>query len=82
MVASTVSFFNNGNTVVLNIGNSATAVNIGGTTTTLGINGNYSHEFNAGSSLCWHDFHSYNGTPNDYDARIQQGINQMEELLE
>ncbi len=34
-MASTVEFFNNGNTTTLNIGNNATGVNIGGTTTTI-----------------------------------------------
>ena len=39
-VASTVDYFNNGNTAILNIGNNATAVNIGGSKTTLAVNGN------------------------------------------
>ena len=69
-VASTVDFFNNGNTATLNIGNSATAVNIGGTKTNTAVNGNYSVEMNAGSNSCWVDFHSYATAVNDYDARI------------
>lgn len=68
--ATTVDFFNNGNTPTLNIGNNATTVNVGGTKTNLSVNTNYSNEFNAGSSLCWHDFHSYATAVNDYDARI------------
>lgn len=70
-IASTVDFFNNGNTTTLNIGNSATAVNIGGTKTNIAVNGFYNHEFNAGSGLCWHDFHSCSTTnTNNYDGKI------------
>ena len=69
-VSSTVDFFDNGNTVTLNIGNSGTAVNIGGTTTKCSINSNYSHELASGGNNCFHDFHSYATAVNDYDARI------------
>lgn len=71
---ATADFFNSGTTATLNIGNNATLVNIGGTRNNIAVNGNYSHEFNSGSSLAFHDFHSYNGTPNDYDARISASL--------
>jgi len=68
---ATVDFFNSGTTSTMNIGNAGTLVSLGGLTTYVAKNNNYSHEFGAGSSLCYHDFHSYFGTSNDYDARIQ-----------
>ena len=69
-VASTVDYFNNGNTATLNIGNSGTTVNIGGTKTNLTVNSNYSVEASAGGSNAFIDLHSYATAINDYDARI------------
>ena len=69
-VASTVDFFDNGNTSTLNIGNTGTTVNIGGTKTNLTVNSNYSVEVSAGSSNAFIDLHSYATAINDYDARI------------
>lgn len=69
-VATTVDFFNNGNTVNLNIGNTGTLVSLGGTKTNLTVNANYSIEASAGGSNAFIDFHSYATAVNDYDARI------------